>query len=146
MIISIIPSDLIFTVDEQALEFLEPCREFLEPRASPETVLAECEIGQAQLWGVFDDDVDVANLKLRTVFVTKVTPYPLLRALFVINFSGDGEGTGHSCNEVLENFARDNDCQVIEFMAPDHVVRWAKRYGYTKQGLSLAERWVDGRR
>lgn len=120
--------------------FLEACRPYMGRRCSPESIMDGCKMGDIALWGIFNED----DFELQGVCTTQPTYYPEATVLTVVNASGEkAYRYAGEVLDILKNYAKDTGCSGIELFGPEHVVRWASRYGFTK-GNAIAEIWLDG--
>ena len=110
MQVSFVPVEYIDIVWPQARAYLDGAAKYTYGRFTVEDIKVGIETKPQQLWIAFEDDDNVLG-----AVVTEVITYPRMKAL-VMHFTGGVELAKWKPDmlKVLQRFAKDNDCAVIE--------------------------------
>jgi hypothetical protein len=110
MQVSLVPLDYLEDVWPQIEEYMEGAAKYTYGRFNVDDIKVGVKTKPQQLWVAFDDD----NF-IKGAVVTEILVYPRLRSL-VMHFTGgvDLKEWKPSMLELLQRFAKENGCDVIE--------------------------------
>jgi len=110
MHISYIPTDHVDTVWPEIEEYMHGAAKYTYGRFTVDDILSGLKEKPQQLWIAFDDEAKVYG-----AVVTQISAYPRMNSL-VMHFTGGVELPlwKDAMLEVLQRFARDSNCAIIE--------------------------------
>jgi len=125
MEVSLVPPQLIDGLWARIFPHLSKASEYTFGRYEPEDILEFVVSGDAHLWVVFDEE-DVVGIT-----VTRFWQYPRKKCLDMVFIGGDeGFSWKDPMLEILQRWARDNGCEVIESSGRVGFARAFKDDGY----------------
>lgn len=125
MEVSLVPTELVEGLWPRVSRHFERAAEYTFGRYEPEDILAAVASGNAHLWVVIDSD-DIIG-----VTITRFWQYPRKRCLDMVFLAGDeGFSWKDPMLKVLQHWAYDNGCEVIESSGRPGFARAFKDDGY----------------
>jgi hypothetical protein len=97
----------------------------------PEDIKDACERNAMQLWLVTDEG------DIRAVVVTAVIDYPRKKVCQILICTGEGRGQWQEMIGLLEQWARDNGCDIFRPVARTGWARVLKPFGYRQTHVIL---------
>jgi hypothetical protein len=125
MEVSLVPPQLIDGLWPRIFPHLSKASDYTFGRYEPEDILEFVVSGEAHLWVVFDGE-DIIGIT-----VTRFWEYPRKKCLDMVFIGGDeGFSWKDPMLEILQRWARDNGCEVIESSGRPGFARAFKDDGY----------------
>lgn len=125
MEVSLVPPQLIDGLWPRIFPHLSKASDYTFGRYEPEDILEFVVSGEAHLWVVFDGE-DIVGIT-----VTRFWEYPRKKCLDMVFIGGDeGFSWKDPMLEILQRWARDNGCEVIESSGRPGFARAFKDDGY----------------
>ena len=110
MQVSLVPLEYLENIWPNIEEYMEGAAEYTYGRFTVDDIKSNLQTKPQQLWIAFDD-----TSFIKGAVVTEITTYPRMRSL-VMHFTGgiDLKEWKPSMLELLQRFAKENGCDVIE--------------------------------
>lgn len=125
MKVSLVPVEHINDVWDVVRPMLEPAVSVTNGRFSTYSVYNDLQRGDSHLWIAFDDEGNIHG-----AVTTDIIDYPEKRCLSMTFVGGSKFSEwSHPLNEILENWARDNQCEAIEGQGRPAWNRLVRRFG-----------------
>lgn len=125
MKVSLVPLEQINNIWDSICPFLEPAVEVTNGRYTTYDVYVLLQTSKMCLWVAFDDDGVINGIQ-----VTAITDYPSKRALTSVFTGGINLRSWREPMMVmLQNWAKDNGCQIIEGYGREGWVKMLQPYG-----------------
>lgn len=125
MQVSLVPANLVEGLWPQLFPFLNRAAEYTFGRYEPEDIFDAILSGDVHLWVVLDGE-DIVG-----VTVTRFWQYPRKRCLDLVFLAGnDGFSWKDDMLKMLQHWARDNGCDVIEASGRAGLARAFRDDGY----------------
>lgn len=125
MEVSLVPPPMVQGLWPRIFPHLAKAAEYTFGRYEPEDILQYVMSGEAHLWVVFDGD-DIIGIT-----VTRFWQYPRKRCLDMVFIGGDdGFSWKDPMLEMLQHWARDNQCEAIESSGRPGFARAFRDDGY----------------
>ena len=125
MIISLVPSEHVLDVWPAVADYIQNALEYTRGRYELEDVLERVENGEFLLWIAFDGE------RIKGCVITDMMQYPRKKFLGCPFVTGDEFASWKQpMFEMLQRFARDNDCEGLEATARPGWSRVFKDDGY----------------
>lgn len=145
MIITIVPKEMTGTVWLEAGKHLQTALDAEAPdgRIELQDIFEMCSVGKANLWVVYNDDVQ--NDEIVAAFITHVIDYPNRKAMS-IPWVGGSKGRlfewYQQMLDTVEMFASQSGCQHMEGYGRDAWGKFLGREGWRKKH-NVFEKEVD---
>jgi hypothetical protein len=139
--ISLVPYGMYYRILPSLGRFLEVSETWTKGRANVDDIIAFLYSGQMRLWVVHDPH----NMTAKGYLITEVKAYPRCKMLVLQYCAGDFgslEEEGDEIFETFERFAKDTDCDGIEFFGRPGWKRHALNHGCTIQTV-VYEKYFD---
>ena len=125
MQVSLVPPELVEGLWSRMFPYLNRAAEYTFGRYEPEDIFILVSTGQAHLWIVIDDE-DVIGIT-----VTRFWEYPRKKCLDMVFLAGDeGFSWKDQMLDILQRWAYDNGCDVIEASGRQGLARAFRDDGY----------------
>ena len=125
MEVSLIPPQLVEGLWPRIFPHLSKAAEYTFGRYEPEDILEFVLAGEAHLWAVLDDE-DIIGIT-----ITRFWQYPRKKCLDMVFIGGDeGFSWKDPMLKMLQHWARDNGCDVIESSGRPGFARAFRDDGY----------------
>jgi len=99
-----------------------------------------CKSGKVQLWLIWDKDKNTINERLNGVVITQIIQRSVTRVLHTPIVTGKNRQKWQHLIEKLENFAKDQGCDVVELVARPGWQKIMDKYNYKKTHVFLEKR------
>lgn len=138
MIVSYVPPEYLDTVWGTAGAMIRQAAEFNGGRYTVRDAYRGISSGNMQLWVIFDDEDE--DKKIYGSIVTVITNYPSKKFLTILMVGGSKMHLWmNPLAEVMEKWARDNECNGVEGYGRIGWKKLLKRFGGTTQ-ISIFEK------
>lgn len=122
---SLVPAELLDVISAQVYPHLEKAAEYTFGRYEPEDIMDAIRSGNAHLWVALRDDHIVG------ITVTRFWHYPRKKCLDMVFIGGDeGFSWKDPMLDILQRWARDSECAVIESSGRPGFARAFRDDGY----------------
>jgi hypothetical protein len=141
--VSYIPIEYLDSFSEQVIPLLEKAADRSNGRYSGNDFWEMIKDGSHQLWLTVDDDKEIIGATSTTIYANKN-----LSVMEIIAHGGTSLDNEYLAEVMrnLEEFAEDNNCDVIRIIGRRGWIKVLDSYGYHSPHVVLEKELTDGRR